>query len=155
MGFGIQVDNSPIYGASDVVLNNPANNDVLTYDSSIDKWKNVVGSSGGAVSSVAGRTGAVVLAKADVGLGSVDNTSDAAKPISSATQTALNAKIDVASLSANWGVQPTLYWNGSSWPARTVPSGYSWAVIWDSASDEAAPAPSASIAGDRWLRRVA
>ena len=44
------------------------------------------------VQSVAGRTGAVVLAKTDVGLGSVDNTSDAAKPISTATQTALNAK---------------------------------------------------------------
>lgn len=31
-------------------------------------------------------------AKADLGLGNVDNTSDASKPISSATQTALNAK---------------------------------------------------------------
>lgn len=30
--------------------------------------------------------------KAQVGLGSVDNTSDLAKPISTATQTALNAK---------------------------------------------------------------
>lgn len=32
--------------------------------------------------------------KADVGLGSVDNTSDANKPVSTATQTALNAKQD-------------------------------------------------------------
>jgi len=32
------------------------------------------------------------LTKADVGLGNVDNTSDANKPISTATQTALNAK---------------------------------------------------------------
>lgn len=32
--------------------------------------------------------------KADVGLGSVDNTSDADKPISTATQTALDAKLD-------------------------------------------------------------
>ena len=46
----------------------------------------------GPVRSVAGRTGAVTLAKADVGLGDVENTSDAAKPISSATQTALNGK---------------------------------------------------------------
>jgi hypothetical protein len=37
-----------------------------------------------AVSSVAGRTGVVVLAKADVGLGSVDNTADSAKPVSTA-----------------------------------------------------------------------
>lgn len=51
----------------------------------------------GDVSSVAGRTGAVVLAKADVGLASVDNTTDAAKPVSSATQTALNLKANLAS----------------------------------------------------------
>lgn len=44
------------------------------------------------VTSVAGKTGAVTLAKADVGLGNVDNTSDADKPISTATQTALDAK---------------------------------------------------------------
>lgn len=51
----------------------------------------------GAVTSVAGRTGAVTLAKADVGLGSVDNTADAAKPVSTATQTALDAKAPLAS----------------------------------------------------------
>ena len=44
------------------------------------------------VTSVAGKTGAVSLVKGDVGLGNVDNTSDANKPISSATQTALDAK---------------------------------------------------------------
>jgi hypothetical protein len=37
-------------------------------------------------------SGNIDLAKADVGLGNVDNTSDANKPISTATQTALNAK---------------------------------------------------------------
>lgn len=37
------------------------------------------------------------LTKAAVGLGSVDNTSDAAKPISTATQTALNLKAPLAS----------------------------------------------------------
>lgn len=36
----------------------------------------------------------VELTKADVGLGNVDNTSDANKPISTATQTALNGKQD-------------------------------------------------------------
>lgn len=51
------------------------------------------------VSSVAGKTGAVTLAKADVGLGSVDNTADTAKPISTATQTALNAKADSSAVS--------------------------------------------------------
>jgi hypothetical protein len=44
------------------------------------------------VQSVAGKTGAVTLVKADVGLGNVDNTSDANKPVSTAQQTALNAK---------------------------------------------------------------
>jgi hypothetical protein len=46
------------------------------------------------VQSVAGRNGAVTLAKGDVGLGAVDNTADAAKPISTATQAALNLKVN-------------------------------------------------------------
>lgn len=46
------------------------------------------------VTSVAGKTGAVTLAKSDVGLGNVDNTSDLAKPVSTATQTALDTKQD-------------------------------------------------------------
>ena len=44
------------------------------------------------VTSIAGKTGAVTLAKGDVGLGNVDNTSDANKPISTATKTALDGK---------------------------------------------------------------
>ena len=51
----------------------------------------IVGSVAG-VSSVNTRTGAVTLNKADVGLEDVDNTSDASKPISAATQTALDGK---------------------------------------------------------------
>lgn len=50
-----------------------------------------------AVSSVAGRTGVVVLTKSDVGLANVDNTSDANKPISTATQTALDLKANLVS----------------------------------------------------------
>ncbi len=49
----------------------------------------------GAVTSVAGRTGAVTLAKGDVGLGSVDNTSDASKPVSTA-QAAADAAVQAA-----------------------------------------------------------
>lgn len=48
------------------------------------------------VTSVAGRTGAVTLTKTDVGLSNVDNTSDAGKPISTATQTALDLKANNA-----------------------------------------------------------
>lgn len=42
------------------------------------------------ISSVNGRTGAVVLTQADIGLGNVQNTSDAAKPVSTAQQAALD-----------------------------------------------------------------
>ena len=49
------------------------------------------------VTSVATKTGDVTLVKGDVGLGNVDNTSDLAKPISTATQTALDGKQDAGS----------------------------------------------------------
>jgi len=42
-------------------------------------------------------SGNVTLAPSDLGLGNVDNTSDANKPVSTATQTALNLKADKAS----------------------------------------------------------
>ncbi|MCP4089279.1 MAG: hypothetical protein GY746_05760, partial [Gammaproteobacteria bacterium] len=44
------------------------------------------------VTSVAGKTGVVLLDKTDVGLANVDNTTDLNKPISTLTQTALNGK---------------------------------------------------------------
>lgn len=47
------------------------------------------------VSSVAGRTGAIVLTKADIdGIDQVENTSDINKPVSTAQQNALNLKVD-------------------------------------------------------------
>lgn len=54
---------------------------------------NKIGGSG-AVASVNGKTGVVILAKRDIGLGNVDNTSDANKPISTAQQTEFNNKQD-------------------------------------------------------------
>jgi hypothetical protein len=48
-----------------------------------------------AVDSVNGYTGTIVLTKSDVGLGSANNTSDLAKPISTATQNALDLKADL------------------------------------------------------------
>lgn len=70
-----------------------------------------------AVQSVNGQTGVVVLGKADVGLGNVDNTSDLAKPISTATQTALNAK--EPTIAAGTTAQ---YWRGDkTW--QTLPPG--------------------------------
>lgn len=50
------------------------------------------GGGGGAVNSVNGKTGAVVLTSTDVGLGNVDNTSDANKPVSTA-QAAADAAV--------------------------------------------------------------
>ena len=47
------------------------------------------------VTKVNDMTGDVILTKSDIGLGSVDNVSDGDKPISVATQTALDAKVSV------------------------------------------------------------
>lgn len=47
---------------------------------------------GGGVTTVNGRSGAVTLTATDVSLGNVNNTSDANKPVSTATQTALDGK---------------------------------------------------------------
>jgi hypothetical protein len=49
---------------------------------------------GAPVQSVNGLTGAIQLSKSDINLANVDNTSDAAKPISTATQNALNLKLN-------------------------------------------------------------
>jgi phage baseplate assembly protein gpV len=57
------------------------------------------GGGGGAVDSVNGQTGVVVLTKTNIGLGNVDNTSDVNKPISTATSTALGLKADQTSIS--------------------------------------------------------
>lgn len=54
-------------------------------------------SGGGAVSSVNGQIGAVVLTKSDVSLSLADNTSDLSKPISTLSQLALNAKLSKGS----------------------------------------------------------
>ena len=52
----------------------------------------------GGVTSVNNKTGAVTISKSDVGLGNVNNTSDANKPVSTAQQTAINtAKSDAIS----------------------------------------------------------
>jgi hypothetical protein len=53
-----------------------------------------------ATADVAAAKAALAYVKADVGLGNVDNTSDANKPISTATQTALDLKLDDAQAAA-------------------------------------------------------
>jgi len=61
------------------------------------------GGSGSAVDSVAGKTGVVTLEAGDVGLGNVDDTSDANKPISSAAQAALNLKANASAVATALG----------------------------------------------------
>ena len=62
----------------------------------------------------------VTVTKGDVGLGSADNTSDADKPVSTATQTALNLKqnsdADLTALAAIAGVEgDIIYRDASGW----------------------------------------
>jgi hypothetical protein len=59
-----------------VAINSLVNDQVIRYEAASQLWKNHT------------------LVKGDVGLGNVDNTSDANKPVSTATQTALNLKYD-------------------------------------------------------------
>lgn len=75
-----------------VIRQDNAETYVLSTDSptTLADWKMITAP--GNVTSVAGRQGAVVLTKTDVGLANVDNTSDANKPISSAVSTALAGK---------------------------------------------------------------
>lgn len=66
----------------------------------------------------------LALVKGDVGLGNVDNTSDASKPVSTATQTALDGKQTAnANLTTFAGLTPGaddfLQYKGSAWAART------------------------------------
>ena len=65
-----------------------------TFDDGSTSTYTVQNGANGAVMSVAGRSGDVVLTKADVGLTNVDNTSDADKPVSTAMQLALDDKSD-------------------------------------------------------------
>lgn len=87
----VNTDGSVVNSQEGVSLRNdedsPGPNKVYGTDGSGNKgWQNA-GSGGGAVDSVNGQTGVVVLTKTDIGLGNVDNTSDATKNSSVATLT--------------------------------------------------------------------
>lgn len=77
--------------------NNPSSGDFLGWNGSSLTWTAQASSP---VQSVNGHTGAAVVTKSDIGLGNADNTSDANKPISSATQAALDLKANTSSLAA-------------------------------------------------------
>lgn len=69
-----------------VAISSLSDNQVLKYDLPNLLWKNET------------------LVKSDVGLSNVDNTSDISKPVSTATQTALNLKIDSSLIGVADGV---------------------------------------------------
>jgi hypothetical protein len=69
------------------------------------------------VTSWNGQTGVVVAGKSDIGLGNVDNTSDTSKPVSTATQAALDAKQNTSSAvsgSANGTATALTLWHGTA-----------------------------------------
>ena len=69
-------------------------NSVTPFDSTIDYPTNAVTVKDGVFKIFDGSVWEVFLDKTDIGLGNVDNTSDLNKPISTATQTALDLKAD-------------------------------------------------------------
>ena len=61
-------------------------------------------------------TGTVTgVTKTMVGLGNVDNSSDLNKPVSTATQTALDLKLNRSDFPSGTNTGNILYWNGTSW----------------------------------------
>ena len=80
------VTNQDISGKQNTLVSG-SNIKTINGDSILGSGNLVVsGGGGGAVLSVAGKTGVVTLDKVDVGLGSVDNTSDTTKEVLSATK---------------------------------------------------------------------
>jgi hypothetical protein len=115
-----------------------------------------------AVTSVAGKTGAVTLTKNDVGLSDIDNTSDANKPVSTATQAVLNTKASTSHVHSATDISsgvleatriPDLsdtyarfnVYNGGSYPSRPAVTGL---VIFIGPTDPA----EAMLTGDVWIQ---
>lgn len=136
--------NKPVSTPTQNALNNKvdkvAGKGLSTEDYTTTEKNKLAGIQAGAqvntVTSVAGKAGAVVLIKSDVGLGNVDNTADSAKPVSTAQQTALNAK---ANLNQTMGVVT----GGNASTAR--PTGFS-SVTWVQAVE-----PNNAINNDVWI----
>lgn len=128
---------------------------VLASDSpsTLSDWKEILAAGGtGAVSSVAGRTGAVTLAKADVGLANVDNTTDLNKPVSTATQAALNAKVPYSGVG-----RLTIFASAANtWPTRSAwisanAPGFTGRIEWDHSAFGTVTTIPASIAVHDWV----
>ncbi len=97
---------------------------------------------GGAVSTVNGQTGTVVLGPSDIGLSKVNNTTDAEKPISIATKAAL----DTRPATMVWDKVARAY---SPRPAGAA-AGSRYLVIDDPTATP--PPPAEVLVGDIWTR---
>jgi hypothetical protein len=91
------------------IVGSPGTTDAVPEGSTNLYYTDARASAAAPVQSVAGRSGAVVLAKADVGLSNVDNTSDANKPVSTATQTALDGKVGTSDARLSDARTPTAH----------------------------------------------
>lgn len=105
--------------------------------------------------SVNGQTGpTVTIDKTSVGLGNVDNTSDANKPVSTATQTALDGKINITEKGANNGVA-TLD-SGGKIPSTQLPSSImQYQGTWNASTNTPTLADGVGDAGDVYIVSVA
>ena len=83
-------------------------NSVTPYDATIDYPVNAVTLKDGTFKIFNGSVWNIFLTKASVGLGKVDNTSDLNKPISTATQDALNGKADKTYVDTNLALKADL-----------------------------------------------
>ncbi|MEJ5020608.1 hypothetical protein WH297_12815 [Ochrobactrum vermis] len=116
-----------------------AANKAITTDSSGSAQQSDLGTLGRALLALASGTSAQyvradgtlqTLDKAAVGLGNVDNTSDANKPISTATQTALNGKFDKTGGALSGGIN--IASNGDSAVRFLNTSSYGYTVYFNS-----------------------
>lgn len=111
---GTLVWSTPFSGSYTDLTNKPT---IPTNNNQLTNGAGYVTATTAPVTSVAGKTGAVTLVKGDVGLGNVDNTADTAKPISTATQTALNAKEPTITAGTT-----SQYWRGDkTWQTLPTP----------------------------------
>ena len=120
--------NKPISTSTQTALNGKVDKEdgkiLSTNDYTTEEKNKLKGIESGAqvnkVNSVAGKTGAVTLGKSDVGLGNVDNTSDANKPVSTATQTALNNLKSEVTKTLSFKVSSTEVIGYSGTAAKTI-----------------------------------
>lgn len=93
------------------------------------------------VTSVAGRTGAVTLAKADVDLGNVNNTADAAKSVASATRWATARTLTIGESGKRVNGAGNVSWSLAEIGAAAVASSV---LVFDAQGDANAARPAAA-----------